>query len=48
MSMLDNLQPLFSAAERDADWNMHLETFQEMLWYDRAYDDYKYFTWGFI
>ena len=33
-------------AERDAGWDMHLVTFQEMLWYDGAYDHYKYFTCG--
>ena len=38
----------FLAAERDSDWELHLETFQEMLAYDRAYDHYKYFQWGSI
>ena len=38
----------FLSAERDSDWNLHLETFQNMLSYDRAYDDYKYFLWGTI
>ena len=38
----------FLAAERDSDWKLHLETFQEMLAYDRAYDHYKYFQWGSI
>lgn len=36
------------AAERDSNWDLHLETFKEMLTYDRAYDHYKYFTWGTI
>ena len=31
----------FLAAERDSDWELHLETFQEMLAYDRANDHYK-------
>ena len=38
----------FLTAERESDWNMHLETFREMLCYDRAYDHYKYFAWGLI
>ena len=38
----------FLSAERDSDWNLHLETFQNMLNYDRAYDHYKYFLWGTI
>ena len=38
----------FLAAERDSDWNTHLETFQEMLFYDRAFDHYKYLSWGLI
>lgn len=38
----------FIAAERQSDWNLHLELFQEMLYYDRAYDHYKYFIWGLI
>ena len=36
------------AAERDSKWLLHLETFAEMLLYDRAYDHYKYFNWGLI
>ena len=36
------------SAERRADWNLHLETFREMLKYDRAFDHFKYFKWGSI
>lgn len=38
----------FLAAERDADWETHLETFQMMLYYDGAYDHYKYLKWGIV
>ena len=38
----------FLAAECDSDWKVHLETFKEMLCYDRAFDHFKYFTWGMI
>ena len=38
----------FLAAERESNWDLHLETFQEMLKYDRAFGQYKYFTWGSI
>ena len=38
----------FLAAERDSDWKIHLETFQEMIYYDRAFDHYKYFSWGLV
>lgn len=38
----------FIAAEREPNWNVHLETFTEMLKYDRAYDHYKYFKWGAV
>ena len=38
----------FIAAERDSDWEKHLELFQQMLIYDRAYDHYRYFSWGLV
>ena len=38
----------FIAAERESNWHLHLETFAKMLQYDRAYDHYKYFSWGLI
>ena len=38
----------FLAAERNADWENHLETFQTMLYYDCAYDHYRYFKWGLV
>ena len=38
----------FVAAERESDWRKHLELFQEMIYYDRAYDHYCYFTWGMV
>ena len=37
----------FLAAEYQPNWNLHLETFRETLYYDCAYD-YKYFMWGII
>ena len=37
----------FLAAEYQPDWNLHLETFRETLYYDCAYD-YKYFMWEII
>ena len=38
----------FMAAERDSDWKIHLETFQEVIYDDRAFDHYKYFSWGLV
>ena len=38
----------FIAAERNSNWLLHLETFAEMLAYDRAYDHYKYMSWGLV
>jgi len=43
-----NLLLDFLAAERNADWLLHLETFKAMLKYDHAFDHYKYFNWGTI
>ena len=36
----------FIAAERDSDWTKHLELFQEMIVYDRAFDRYRYSVGG--
>jgi len=36
----------FLASERDSNWQLHLETFQEMLAYNHAFNHYKYFLWG--
>lgn len=47
LSMIDLLLNAISA-ERDSDWNLHIETFKEMLNYDRAFDHFKYFKWGSI
>ena len=38
----------FLAAERNFDWKIHLETFQEMTYYDRVFDHYKYVSWGLV
>ena len=38
----------FLSAERDANWKLHLETFGQTLFYDRAYDHLKYFKWGSV
>lgn len=33
----------FLSAERNGDWQLYLETFEQMLFYDRAYDHLKCF-----
>ena len=33
----------FLVDERQPDWKLHLETFRQTLYYDRAHDHYKYF-----
>ena len=38
----------FIAAERNSDWSLHLETFTEMLVFDRAYDHYKFMSWDLV
>ena len=38
----------FIEAEREANWDIHLECFKQMLPYDRAFDQAKYFKWGLI
>ena len=42
--------PLFDfiEAEHEANWNIHLECFKQMLPYDRAFDQAKYFKRGLI
>ena len=35
-------------AERDSNWQLHLDSFKSMLSYDKAFDHYKYFAWGII
>ena len=35
----------FIEAERDSNWNCHIECFKTMLPYDRIFDDKKYFQW---
>ena len=45
--MVDLLM-VFLAAERESNWKVHLEIIREMIYYDRAFDHYKYFTWGMI
>ena len=41
--LLDSIE-----AERDANWQLHLDSFREMLPYDKAFDHYKYLSWGII
>ena len=36
------------AAERDSMWELHLQCFNQMLDYDRAYDHLKYFKLGIV
>lgn len=36
------------SAERNGNWQLHLETFEQILFYDRAYDHQKYYKWGTI
>ena len=38
----------FIEAEREANWDIHLECFKQMLPYDRTFDHAKYFKWGLI
>ena len=38
----------FLSAECNGNWQLHLETIEQMLFYDRAYDHQKYFKWGTI
>ena len=38
----------FVHADRDSNWNLHLETFNDMLPYDRAFDHQNYFRWGTV
>lgn len=38
----------FIYGDRDANWNLHLEAFTEMLPYDRAFDHLNYFRWGTV
>ena len=38
----------FIAADGNSDWFFHLETFTEMLVYDRAWGHYKYMSWGLV
>ena len=35
-------------AERDSNWQLHLDFFKSMLSYNKAFDHYKYFAWGII
>jgi len=37
---------VFLAAERDSNWKVHQEATRDMIYYDRAFDHYKYFAWG--
>ena len=36
----------FIHGDRDSNWNLHLETFVDMLPYDRAFDHLNYFNNG--
>ena len=36
----------FIEAEREANWDIHLECFKQILPYDRTFDHAKYFKWG--
>ena len=38
----------FLAAERDSKCIQHIEAFQQMICYDAAFDNYKYFKWGIV
>ena len=38
----------FIEAEREANWDIHLDCFKQMLPYDCAFDHAKYFKWGLI
>ena len=38
----------FIATDRNSDWSLHLETFTEMLVYDRAYDHCKCMSWVLV
>ena len=38
----------FIPVERNSDCSLHLEAFAEMLVYNRAYDHYKYMSWGLV
>ncbi len=38
----------FIHGDRDANWLLHLETFNAMLPYDRAFDHLNYFRWGAV
>ena len=38
----------FITTERSLYWSLYLETFSEMLVYDRAYDQWKYMRWGLV
>ena len=39
---------VFLAAERDSEWIKHIEAFQQMIYYDAAYDNYRYFKGGIV
>ena len=39
---------LRSRAERNSNWQLHLQTFEQMLFYDRTFDNEKYFKWETI
>jgi hypothetical protein len=38
----------FIYGDRDANWLLHLEAFNERLPYDRAFDHLNYFRWGTV
>ena len=38
----------FIAEEKNLDWSLHLETFTEMLVYDRVQGHCKYMRWGLV
>ena len=38
----------FIHGDRDSNWILHLETFVDMLPYDRAFDHLNYFKWGIV
>jgi len=35
-------------SDRNANWNLHLDAFTEMLPYDKAFDHLNYFRWGTV
>ena len=38
----------FLAAERDSKWMQHIEAFQQMICYDKAFNNYRYFKWRIL